>query len=159
MAFESHVLQLIACHHFFFCVLFCKLILSCLKKFLSECMSKFEDDQFTNTRELHSTSRCTVKYWFNLWFWYWVFFFSLNVYITNNYFKDTVVLPKLTGATNEQLVAAQWVFVPFTFLKTVWCLGKNYIIILINHQYGNGFFIFIDKVLKFTAKDKRIFLK
>lgn len=34
-------------------------------------------------------------------------FFSLNVYITNNYFKDTVVLPKLTGATNEQLVAAQ----------------------------------------------------
>lgn len=92
-----------------FFVLFCKLILS-LKKFLSECMSKFEDDQFTNTRELHSTSRCTVKYWFNLWFWYWVFFFSLNVYITNNYFKDTVVLPKLTGATNEQLVAAQWGF-------------------------------------------------
>lgn len=87
------------------------------------------------------------------------YFFSLNVYITNNYFKDTVVLPKLTGATNEQLVAAQWVFVPFTFLKTAWCLGKNYIIILINHQYGNGFFIFIDKVLKFTAKDKRIFLK
>lgn len=57
-------------------------------------------------------------------------FFPLDVYTTNNYFKDTVVLPKLTGATDERFVAAQWIIVPFNFLKTG-ILGK--IIILLNH--------------------------
>lgn len=57
-------------------------------------------------------------------------FFPLDVYTTNNYFKGTVVLPKLTGATDEQFAAARWISVPFTFLKTS-VLGK--IIILLNH--------------------------
>lgn len=41
----------------------------------------------------------------------------------------------------------------------VWCLGKDYIIVLLNNQYGNCFFIFSGIALEFTAKSNLIFLK
>lgn len=64
-------------------------------------MSKFEYNQFTNTGWQYvdvlwnTNSACDTG----------IEFFPLNVYNTNNYFKDTEVLPKLIW-TSGQFMAA-----------------------------------------------------